>query len=48
MCDRRTDMKKKMRGVASSKNICEGAKEQANENIIESGTLINKQIRLLF
>ncbi len=40
MCDRRTDMKKKMRTGVFSKNIWEGAIERRNENIIVSGTLI--------
>jgi len=37
--DRQKDMKKKMRGGVFSKNICEEASEQQNENIKVSGTL---------
>ena len=39
-CDRRTDMKKKMRRDVFSKNIWEGTSERQNENIV-SGPLIN-------
>ncbi len=42
-CDRQTDMKKKMRGSAFSKNIWEGVRERRNENIIVSGTLKNNK-----